>query len=371
MIAFTLGLSAPARTAVINVAPEAPAAAIARAVEAAVEHQPGRLAPVDIPDDVRAAMLEPFDPEADQQPARALLAIARKRYGDLAYERALEALIDAEAQARHADPAPSLWQLLTDVQVMLGVVNTARGSEAQAVQSFRIARALDPKLQLDPAYYPPAMRALFVRAQGGGTGQIDVHDPATAEVTIDGVRAGTAPLVREAGEGEHYVAIGAPGREPRIERVQVVADKITHVSIFLARRPVAEEVRALAANARRQRKMGDGEARRLAELVGADLVLSVDGKRIRAWWEAPGHVRLPDIALDSGPPELAPLLDALPHENVIGPPPPPPPPPPKPWYGKWWVWAIGGAIAAGTTVITVEALSSKSTVYQFPPSPSP
>jgi len=176
-----------------------------------------------------------------------------------------------------------------------------------------------------------------------------------------------APLVREVGEGEHYVAIGGPGREPRIERVQVVTDKITHVSIFLARRPVAEEVRALVANARRQGKMADSEARRLAALVGADLVLSVDGKRIRAWWEAAGKVRLPDIALDAGPPELAPLLDALPHENVIGPPPPPPPPPPKPWYGKWWVWAIGGAIAAGTTVFTVEALSSKSTVYQFPP----
>jgi hypothetical protein len=370
MIAFATGLSAPARTAVVNVAAEVQAASAARAVQAAVEHEATRLAPVDVADDVRAAMIEPFDPEADQQPARALLDIARKRYGELAYERALEALIDAETQARHADPAPSLWQLLTDIHVMLGVVNTARGTDATAVQAFRLARALDPRLQLDPAYYPPQMRAMFAKAQGGGSGQIDVHDPAGAEVTIDGVRSGNAPLLREVGEGEHYVAISAPGREPRIERVPVVAGKISHVSIFLARRPVAEEVRALIANARRHGAVSDEQVRRLAALVGADLVLAVDGKRVRAWWEAPGRApasKLPDLAIDGHPPQLAPILDALPHDPVIAPPPPPPPPPPKPWYGKWWVWAIGGAIAAGTTVFTVEALSSKSTVYQFPP----
>jgi hypothetical protein len=374
MIGFALALTSPARTAVVNVAPQdemaAQAAQSARAVEAAVEQAPLRLCPVDVPDDVRAAMLEPFDPEADQQPARALLDIARKRYGELAYERALEALLDAETQARHADPAPTLWRLLTDIHIMLGVVNTARGTELAAVQSFRLARALDPKLQLDPAYYPPAMRGLFARAQPAGTGQIDVHDPAGTDVMIDGTRVGQAPLLREVGEGEHYVAMVAGGREPRIERVPVVAGKSSHVSIFLARRPVFEEVRALMADARRHGRVDDEQARRLAALVGADLVLAVDGKRIHAFWEAPGRApaaKLPDLTVGSEPPQLRPLLDALPHDSVIALPPPPPLPAPKPWYGRWWVWAIGGALAAGTTVLAIEAFSSKSTVYQFPP----
>jgi hypothetical protein len=336
-------------------------------------------------DDVRALLVEPFDPSADQAPARALLDIARKRYAELAYERALEALLDAESKARHADPSPTLWPLLTEIHVLMGVIDTARGADAQAVTDFRIARALDPALVLDAAYYPPAVRARFAEANPAapahGPGQIEVHDPAGTLVSIDGVLVGRAPLLREVQGGDHYVAVEGPGREPRIERVPVLAGKRSHVAVFLARRPVVDEVRALVGAARRRGGLDREEARRLGTLLGADLVLAVDRSRARAIWTGsvlPGRFpgELPDSPVEarSGPPSLRGLLAALPHQEpnpilLSAPPDTParPPSPPRPWYGRWWVWTLGGAALVGAAAATAAALSSQTTNYTFPP----
>jgi hypothetical protein len=40
-------------------------------------------------------------------------------------------------------------------------------------------------------------------------------------------------------------------------------------------------------------------------------------------------------------------------------PPPPPPPEGSPWYGKWWVWAIVGAVVAGTAISVGVAVSQQ------------
>jgi len=371
----------PARTVVVNVA--GPAGAVrARAVDAAVAREPLRLAGVDVPEEVRSTLLDPFDPGADQAPARSLFDIARKRFAEVAYERALDALVDAEAKARRADPTPSLWQLLTEIHVLMGVVDTARGADEQAVADFRVARLLDQKLMLDAAYYPPNVRARFAQAAPAGrsSGEIEIHDPSNATVTIGGQWTCQAPCLRELPEGEHYLALEAPGREPRIERVLVLAGKRSHVSISLARRPVADEARALVASARRRGALEREEARRLAALLGADLVLAVDQKRARAFWVGPvqsGKVpELPDTRFGDGPLDLKALLAALPQDPLeaggagagLGTgQPPPPPPSPKLWYQRWWVWALGGAVAAGATALTIQALSTHNTNYSFPP----
>jgi hypothetical protein len=368
--------SGPVRTTVVNVAGDLAGAHWSRAVEQAVTRAGPRLAPVDVPDEVRSALQDPFDPGADQAPARELLGIARRRYAEVAYERALEALIDAEAKARHADPTPTLWQLLTEIHLLTGIIDTARGAEVQAIGDFRIARALDPKLSLDPAYYPPAVMSRFAQAapdaEGRGVGQLEIHDPAGAHIDIDGVAAGLAPLLRELPEGEHYIALSASGREPRIERVQVLPGKRSHVApIFLARRPVAEEVRALVAVVRRHGKLDHDEARRLGALLGADLVLAVDAGRAQPYYVglaalAP-KAELREVKL-SIPVSLESIVAALPSEPLLAAPlPPRPPGPPPRWYGRWWVWALGGVVAAGAAAATIEALSSHSTNYAIVP----
>ena len=193
-VALTLpfGGNLPARTVVLNVAGPA-AVARTRALEAEVAARHGKLPPADVPDEIRAALVEPFDPTADQAPARALYDIARKRFSEVAYERALDTLVDAEAKARRAEPAPTLWTLLTEIHVMMGVVDTARGADEQAVADLRVARLLAPQLTLDAAYYPPNVRARFAQAAPHGAGEIEAHEPAGARVTIDGQAAGQAP----------------------------------------------------------------------------------------------------------------------------------------------------------------------------------
>src|SRR5207237_161248 len=158
---------------------------------------------------------------------------------------------------------------------------TARGADGAAVSAFQLARELDPKLALDPAYYPPAARARFVQAVPDGPerkhGQIEIDDPQGAVIAIDGRPAGSAPLVREAAEGE----LG-------LERT-------------------------------------DELALRLHDALPRDLFFDAASTR------------------------------------------PPPPRRNHPWYGKWWVWALSGAVVAGTTALAIVALSDKATAYQFPP----
>jgi hypothetical protein len=380
---------AEARVVVVNVA-GAQAAPLCRAVEAQVQRAHGKLVAVELAEEVHQALIEPFDLTADEEPARSLLAIARKRYADLAYERALEALLDAETKARRAEPAPELWQLLTEIHVLSGLVDTARGAVGPAVNDFRVARALDAHLTLDPAYYPPAVRARFAQAApdapGRGSGQLEVDDPAGAEVLIDGQAAGHAPVLRELPEGDHYVALAAPGREPRIERIPVVSGKRSHVSVFLARRPVADQVRALVAAVRRQGTLAPAQAQELGQEVGADLVLALDDGRVRPFWVAPPPPgrpapTLPELRVRGATaPRLDLLLAALPFEpsalttpGAGGPATNPAviagsqTPGGKAWYRRWWVWALGGAVTALGTALAVTALSGSSVNYSLGP----
>jgi hypothetical protein len=378
-----------ARVGLADVAPAGGGQAAVAALRARLE---GRR-DVTLPRDAARAALEaplPADGAADggdagvRPRASQLVRAARDAYSRFDYDGALERLRQAELALASAAPGPELTGVLVDVNLLAGVVHADRGDAAKALDSFRLARRLDPERKaLDPGSYRPKVVALYAQAGAPVEGRKSrlsvVTDPAGAEVWIDGQRAGVAPLAVTLEAGFHYVAAVAEGSAPRLERPVLRAGEDTRQSLLLARLPPEERVRQMRAAMAAGRVTWEHGATALCAGASLDLLVLVragqgaDGAPEVAVYDARGG----GLGAWSAAQPVEPVLVALTGKIVTAPPPGPgplvasregdrSPPAAAPWYRSWWVvpplLALGAAAALGTLWIID---SERTTTYSL------
>jgi hypothetical protein len=233
---------------------------------------------------------------------------------------------------------------------------------------------------LDPARYPPAIVALYGKAQAAPAGKARlsvITEPPGARVWLDGKPVGAAPLeLTDVAPGEHYLAATLDGHAARGERISLADGDTASETLLLGRLPAEERARSLRAGL-----MAEGladvtwarAAADLADLASVDLMVIVrdapdgSGLEAAAWdvraaklskWRPIG-VEAEDTAFAEGLRPVAadlrvPAIEDLkipdgPIDGGDG---------QKPrWYRTWWGTAliIGGAVVIGGVIIAVSS----------------
>jgi PEGA domain len=345
--------------------------AAVRGLRARLEANSGVALPSDA---ARAALEEPLpaglrdeDGDVASRPrATQLVRAAREAYSRFDYDGALERLRQAELALATAPPVPDVTRLLVDINLLVGVVDVDRGDVPRALEALRVARRLDPTSKaLDPGAYRPRVVSLYAQAgapAGGKSQLLVVTDPAAAEVWIDGVRAGVAPLTVTLDAGSHYVAAIADASTPRLEKPLLRAGEDSRLSLLLARLPPEERARQTRAAMAAGRLGWVEGAATLASSASLDVVVLVrdasaggaeaavfDARTaaLGAWRPAaPVEPTLLALAAVLVPPRVASDEAAVARPNA------PSRPAVVPWYRSWWVvpplLAVGAATALGT-----------------------
>ncbi len=122
---------------------------------------------------------------------------------------------EARRQLQEVLDLDGAMQLLADASLRLGAVRLYMQRAEQAAAAFALAATLDPTRDVNAQdFSPEVVRAyLQVRDLAGGPGAtLEVRSEPGAEVEIDGVVAGAAPLSRQVSIGEHAVVARAPGK---------------------------------------------------------------------------------------------------------------------------------------------------------------
>ena len=366
-----LAHAAPQRVAVINMAARGSAGAeAATRIRGELDRRAG-FDPVPA-GNLADALERALPPNSSEQEklasAQNLLREAREAYASRgAHEEALDGLRAAQSRLASIPPEPEVRALLAEISIDIGVVALAIQDRPGALESFRLARLLDPASQgLDPAVYDPEVVKLYAeagkpRAPTASLSIVTDYDDATIWIDGAAVQGRTAELP----PGIHVVTAAYPDCRPDGRRVTLTASTQPH-EVTLAIEPLPPHERA---EAMRRRLLADPAggyleaARAAADFTGNDQVVVVrttaDGKAEAALWERArnklGHW-LPIEGDRSVGRLLAPLLPRVQPPGggrlVI-----PITPPPEP---KWWQRndvRVGGATAIILgTIITAAVL---------------
>ena len=179
--------------------------------------------------ELRRRLVGAARPVVDGAPSRAteLVARAARAYDDGLFPDAAKAaalaaeILDASARSRSVEALAREAQLLWGA-ALLG----ERGADAseEAGLHFRFALAREPRLRLDEARFSPPVRREVERQRAAlaalPSGQLDVPGAAGAEVYVDGLAQGQAPLALSGLPGrEAWVWLELAGRRSLAHRV--------------------------------------------------------------------------------------------------------------------------------------------------------
>jgi hypothetical protein len=317
----------------------------------------------DLPAPLRAAL----EGEPGPPPFALELRPARAAYAAFEYERAVALLSAVESETLGRAAAAQLAPALAELYLLRGVLAVAQRDQRAALRAFALVQRLQPGLPLDPARHPPPVQAAFraARAAPAEPGALLLATRAGAEVLLDGVPAGTAPLPDAPLEaGLHLLIIQAPGALLHAEVLEVGPGLALSRRVELQPEPPEVAARGLIAEAARNAGPARrGALARVGELCGvARLLLVEDGPR-------GASARLLDLRTGEVS-AMAPLGEGLPEQisGWLQPAPAPLTPAPLaalapapesrpvsvPLYKRWWFWAgVGAALAA--TSLTVYA----------------
>ena len=174
---------------------------------------------------------------------------------------------------------PKSTEPFVDAYKLLAAARFIDGDQEAAREELRRARVLDPELAFDAKLFPPKMRRVFTEVKllqdelGKGTIAV-TSDPPGAEVLVNGVSAGIAPLkVPGLAAGLNYVTLLMPGFLPTTTSVEVVGGEEKKVEQALGRfdddpAPVLERTRASLGEVTVSSSMRD-----LGKRLKADLLL--------------------------------------------------------------------------------------------------
>jgi PEGA domain-containing protein len=296
------------------------------------------------------------DPELSAQIVDGAIGEARRQSEQFEEAKALATLDRAETAYRRApqiDVKPMLDLLLLRARIQFDV-----GKTAAARETLRRVAALDPTHKLDPGEFEPRLLSLWQterKATAKTQGAITVEGE--GQVMIDGSPRGNAPQTLVLPAGEHFVALGAPGRTPVVETV-------------ILRNGDTRTVRPPPPREGRRDPPPAPDVREAARTSGAKAIVESRLRRERDRMvlesrlvdTASGRV----LATASGPPEqiagafataLRPVANThVPDDHKAdddG--------PGSPFYTRWWFWTAIGVVIVGGAVAAF-ALSSSDNV---------
>lgn len=108
-------------------------------------------------------------------------------------------------------------EVYADVSLRLGIVLTHLGQAEAATEALRLAHALDPARPVTAAEFSPDAVAAYQAAIAATVARAEIRIDALAgaEVAIDGVVIGPAPLTTTVAVGEHVVVVRRAGYQAR------------------------------------------------------------------------------------------------------------------------------------------------------------
>ncbi|MDI7267314.1 MAG: PEGA domain-containing protein [Myxococcota bacterium] len=277
--------------------------------------------------------------------------------------------------------------------VSLGTLAYLNGDELGCEEHFRTAHIMNPQVLPDADLFPDVVDvhnriAREMRGLAAGTLLVEAV-PGGAEVWVDGVPRGPAPVRLDVPPGRHVVAARAFGYAPGGAFVQVRARRTERAPISLSPLPGVGEAATAVAGLSSALLEGAGREiallRSIADAVGARIVLLLwimpnDGRSAMVSIQMYDRVQdrivatslSPELALN--PATMGSATTASMAQCIAGPAQdlmrvavaPPPPPPPPPWngdvappddddddddegsiLGAWWFWTAIGAVVAG------------------------
>ena len=281
----------------------------------------------------------------------------------------------AQLVEAHADvPGSAAWA--AEVWTVTGVVAAQAGLSQLADVALARAATLDPRRGVRAAEASPevvARAAGIARAAATGpTGNFEVVAAVEgARVLVDDGDVGAAPRRVRLAVGRHVVRVEAPGYRPFGQVVDVLEGERPPMIVRLAPDPALVAAEALERAA--QHADATSIVAALAAIARAGLtpprVLFVeagDGPRDRARLRdctASGCEAAVGLERDGLPQRLTfaramgpERVEARPDDAWLGAPEDVVAPTPgTPWYGRWYVWTIAGAVIAGA--VTAGALT--------------
>jgi len=282
-----------------------------------------------VPDAKRAAAAHAL---AQARGARTLAA-ARSEYARSRFEACARRLLRLEQGLRWHLRRPVDLELVKRVNLWLGLCQAVGGAPQRADQAFARAARL-PGASPDPSLFPPAVMQRYQQAQsasGATTCRLEVDGAQTVE--IDGRRAEPGS---EVAVGEHYVIWDDSsnrlhvGPQCQLELAAVRAD---------LRLDAAE-----AGDAGFLQQVGrTAGMSRLTLASAGEAGVTLSGFDVERGRFLQRDQPLASVVQDP----TRPAADAAPAA--------------RPWYRRWWIWALVGAGVAAAVVVPVVLTQTGST----------
>jgi hypothetical protein len=298
-------------------------------IEAARQREAARA--VLVADAAKRKTLETFAPSPTDEVARALDRVPAK-LSRFDLEGARHDLDAALLLAEELPPSPKARAQFVAIALYAAEVALAAGDEAAQTEALDHALAARADLTLDPARYPPPLRARLAevrqaRARASGPSFRLTSDPPGAAVVLDGEPRGETPLVLASlGAAAHLVSLSRPGFRARTLRLPAARDAALAVTL-----PPLDDDERLSRLVDAVRAAGAGQrpsaARALAAALSVDAIVVLGPDERREVYER----------LEAAAPAIA--KTERPQRQ---------PERPRPWWRRGWVWGLaGGVVVAG------------------------
>jgi hypothetical protein len=303
----------------------------------------GDVAPESLEAEAARRGLEVAHPQREPDvAAEAALAEARPLYRDMAFGRAVTALIAAEQALIDGKlPGARLATALAEIEIWIGACQLVDNKAQEAHDRFALARALDATARPD-RIFPPEVAAAFAHAGPGArvTPRLALSPPG-ARLWLDGQLAGATATV-----GLHWIVVERADRRP-VARIGRITQAAPEIAVSLADN-------AAPADALRQ-----AAARALQGPLGSDEGLGVSAALARTLWIVGAHDADRFAAGDIAQPTRHLAINGAPIPAVCAVEPAciPLPQPRRPIYRRAALWvplagglvlAIGAGVLAGT-----------------------
>lgn len=269
----------------------------------------------------RMESLVPVVESATPKSAAETLARARRAYRDLDLDEAVELLAGAQKECLETAEFVRCRELLFDVNLLRGIIESTRGEMESAKVFFRTAHSFMPEKVIDPRQHPPRIVADFNRActTGGAGRKVEARtEPPGGSIAVNGVLLDQGPLV-PFDTGLVVVEAKMLGYEPAKMLVKPGPESPLDEELVVRLKPLPEDQAWMELRRGLQRADGldDPGMVRLLARFGLDRVVILErGKEIGVAFEAalarPGGG--PTVALgkmrseDEMEKELGPLL---------------------------------------------------------------
>ncbi|MBI2894857.1 MAG: PEGA domain-containing protein [Deltaproteobacteria bacterium] len=292
--------------------------------------------------------------------AAELVRQAAELHAELEHQPALERLAQARLILVTEVPAAEARQALRDVRFLEGSALLALGRAGDAARAFRASRRLDPQWSADPGVVPPQVIVAWEasgRRPPADVGRVAIRsEPAGAQVFIDGVPAGTTPVVVESVEaGTVALALEREGHRRIVVPVEVGAGRVEDVSFTLDPLAAGERLREARLALDGQRP-DPSVLRRIRDVLEVDRLIAVSAGQVFLVDERPAG-EATEVSLDAAaaavqrwlappPPAVAQVARPTPGRRPTA-------ATSSPFYGRWWFWTAAGTAVAGGVALAL------------------